>query len=96
VRKVWFEAADSESCQRALDPIADARALADKVLAHATRPLGVLRFQTRDRRHAAVVSLAAQPTEKGVGAAQADDDETVRRVTSFRHDAIGFVALDDP
>jgi len=36
-----FEAADAEPCERALDSVANARALADEVLALAARPLGV-------------------------------------------------------
>ena len=59
------EAADAEPCERALDPIADARALTDQVLALAAGPLGVFLFQARDRGHAAVFALAAQPAEKG-------------------------------
>jgi len=60
------EAADAEACECALDPVADARAFADKVLALAVRPLRLLLFQARDRRHAAVVPLTAQPAEKAV------------------------------
>src|SRR6516162_3842788 len=60
-----FEAADAAPCERALDSVANARALADEVLALAARPLGVFLLQTRDRRHAAVFPHAAQPAEKG-------------------------------
>ena len=60
------EAADAEACERALDPVADARAFADKVLALAALPLRLLLFQARDRRHAAVVPLAAQPAENAL------------------------------
>ena len=38
---------------------------ADQLLALAVRPLGILLFECRDRRHAAVLLLAAQPAEKG-------------------------------
>jgi hypothetical protein len=44
----WLEAADAEPCQGALDPVADARALADEFLALAARPLAVLLFQARE------------------------------------------------
>src|SRR6516225_4277153 len=60
-----LEAADAEPCERALNSVANARALADEVLALAARPLGVFLLQARDRRHAAVLPLAAQPAEKG-------------------------------
>jgi hypothetical protein len=59
-----FEAADPKLGECALDPVPDARALADEVLALASWPLGVLRFLARDGRHPAVVSLASQPTRK--------------------------------
>ena len=54
-----FEAADAAPCERALNSVANARALADKGLALAARPLGVFLLQAWDRRHAAVVPLAA-------------------------------------
>src|SRR6516165_7996003 len=60
-----LEAADAEPCERALNSVANARALADEVLALAARPLGVFLLQAQDRRHAAVFPLAAQPAEKG-------------------------------
>ena len=60
-----LEAADAETCQCALDPVANPRAFADQGLALAARPLSVLLFQARDRRHAAVVALTAPPAEKG-------------------------------
>jgi hypothetical protein len=39
--QVRLKAADAEAGERALDPVADARAFADEVLALAARPLGV-------------------------------------------------------
>ena len=54
-----FEAADAEPCERAFNPVANARALADELFALAARPFGVFLFQARDRRHAAVFPLAA-------------------------------------
>src|SRR6516164_7638315 len=60
-----FEAADAEPCKRAFNPVANARALADELFAVAARPFGVFLFQARDRCHAAVFPLAAQPAEKG-------------------------------
>src|SRR5208282_1541261 len=59
-----LEAADAKARERALDPVADPRAVADEVLALTARPLGVLLYTARDRRHAAVFPLAAQPAEK--------------------------------
>src|SRR6516164_4280807 len=40
-----FEAADAEPCERALHSVANARALADQVLALAARPLGLFRLR---------------------------------------------------
>jgi hypothetical protein len=39
--QVRLKAADAEAGEHALDPVADARAFADEVLALAARPLGV-------------------------------------------------------
>ena len=63
--QVRLEAANAEPSQCALDAVDDARALADQLLALAAWPFGVLLLKGRDRDHAAMVALAAQPAEKG-------------------------------
>ena len=60
-----LEAPDAETDQRAFDPVHEPGALADQGLPLAARALGILLVQGRDGRHAAVVRLAAQPTQKG-------------------------------
>jgi hypothetical protein len=60
-----LEAADAEAGQGALHPVHDPGALAHEALALAARALGVLLLQRRDRGHAAVARLAAQPAEEG-------------------------------
>ena len=59
------EAADAEARQATPHPVDDAGALADQALPLPVRALGVLFLERRDRDHAAVVRLAAQPAEEG-------------------------------
>jgi hypothetical protein len=59
-----FEAANAETRERRLDPVADARALVDQALALAARSFAVRLFEGRDRDHAAVVAFTAPPAEK--------------------------------
>ena len=60
-----LEAANAQPSQRALHPVADARALADQGLPFTARPFGVLLREAGDRHHAAMAAFAAQPAEKG-------------------------------
>src|SRR4029077_8760142 len=60
-----FEAADAEPCERALNSVANARALADEVLALAAPPPGVFLLQARRPRPPEVFPPAAEPAEKG-------------------------------
>ena len=60
-----LEAADAQAGQGALHPVHDPGALADEPLPLAARALGVLLLEGRDRGHAAVVRLAAQPAQEG-------------------------------
>ena len=60
-----LEAADAQAGQGALHPVHDPGALADQALPLAARALGVLLLEGRDRGHAAVVRLAAQPAQEG-------------------------------
>ena len=59
------EAPDAEARQATPHPVDDAGALADQALPLPVRALGVLFLERRDRDHAAVVRLAAQPAEEG-------------------------------
>ena len=60
-----LEAADAQAGQGALHPVHDPGALADQALPLAARALGVLLLEGRDRGHAAVARLAAQPAQEG-------------------------------
>ena len=95
-----LEAADAEAGQAALHPVHDAGALADQALALAVGAPGVLLREGRDRGHAAVVRLAAQPAEKGaleqlgvepvgLGPPVLARDGDARRVDHVRLDAAG-------
>src|SRR5262249_29633985 len=59
------EGANAETREDGLDLVHDPRLLGDKMLPLAVRPPCVLLFGGRDRYHAAMALLAAQPTEKG-------------------------------
>src|SRR3954453_22565982 len=59
------EAPDAEAGQATPHPVDDAGALADQALALPVRAPGVLLREGRDRGHAAVAPLAAQPTQEG-------------------------------
>ena len=60
-----FEVADAEARQCPLYPVDNACALADEIFPLAAGPLCVLRRERGDRRHTAMIWLAAQPAEKG-------------------------------
>src|ERR1700675_2384354 len=59
-----IEAANAQPRQRALHPIDEAAAGVDPALALAGGAFGVFLRQRRDRRHAAMVGLAAQPAQE--------------------------------
>lgn len=63
--QVWPEAANAEAGEVGLQAIDDACAFADQALAFAARPFRILVREGGDRRHAAMLRFAAQPTEKG-------------------------------
>ena len=60
-----LEATDAETNQAALDLVDDARALPHQILALAVWPSRILLLKRRDRRHVAMVRLAAQPANEG-------------------------------
>ena len=60
-----LEMAQTEPHQGALHAVDQASALADQRLALAARPPVVFGLECRHRRHPAVITLAAQPAEKG-------------------------------
>src|SRR6516165_3509983 len=59
------ESANAKAGKDGLDLVHDPRLVSDQVPPLAVRPLCVLLFGRRDRRHAAMALLAAQPAEKG-------------------------------
>ena len=59
------EGANAEAREDGLRLVHDPRLLGDKILPLAVRPPRVLLLNGRDRYHAAMALLAAQPTEKG-------------------------------
>ena len=59
-----IEVADAVPDHRRFHPVDNPAALTHQVLMLAVRPPGVFLRKCRDRRHAAVLRLAAQPTEK--------------------------------
>ncbi len=63
IRAALFE--NAQARQGGLHPVNDARALADQGLALAARAPVVLLGQRRDRRHGAMLRLAAQPAKEG-------------------------------
>src|SRR6202140_1479086 len=60
-----IEAADAEPNQRCLHSVDDPTSLSDEVVTLAVGPPGILVLCCRDFDHLAVITLAAQPTEKG-------------------------------
>jgi hypothetical protein len=56
--------ANAEASQDRLDLVPDPHLLGDETAALAARPFGTLLFDRRDRDHAAVTLLAAQPAEQ--------------------------------
>src|SRR5208282_1936229 len=74
-----LEIADAEADQACLHAIDDARALTYQVFTFAVRALGVLLFEGRNSRHAAVIRFASQPAEK-------------HALQQFRVEAVGFGA----
>src|SRR5260221_3134106 len=60
-----IEAADAEPNQRCLHSVDDPTSLSDEAVMLAVGPLGILVLHRRDLDHLAVITLAAQPAEKG-------------------------------
>src|ERR1700704_4725981 len=60
-----IEAADAEPNQRCLHSVDDPASLSDEAVMLAVGPLGILVLHCRDLDHLAVITLTAQPTEKG-------------------------------
>ena len=63
--QLGIEAADAESNERRLHSIDDPTSLSDEAVTLAIGPLCILVLYCRDRDHLAVITLAAQPAEKG-------------------------------
>src|ERR1019366_2816365 len=63
--QLGIEAADAEPDQRCFHSVDDPTLLSDEALVLTVRPLGILVLGCRDRHHLAVITLAAQPAEKG-------------------------------
>jgi hypothetical protein len=59
------ESANAKAGKDSLDLVDDPRLVSDQVPPLAVRPLCVFLLGRRDRRHAAMALLAAQPAEKG-------------------------------
>src|SRR5215475_12893157 len=60
-----IEAADAEPAQRCFHPVDNPSLLSDETLALAVGALGIFILDCRDCDHLAVITFAAQPTEKG-------------------------------
>src|SRR6202040_2473257 len=63
--QLGIEAADAQPDQRCFHSVDNPSLLSDEALALAVGPLGIFVLGCRDRHHLAVISLAAQPAEKG-------------------------------
>ena len=63
--QLGIEAADAEPGQCCFHSVDDPTLLSDEALALAVGPLGIFLLDRRDRHHLAVITLAAQPAEKG-------------------------------
>jgi hypothetical protein len=61
----WVEATDAESGERGFQPVDDVRAVADQALTLARLTLGIFLVEGRDRGHAAMARLAAEPAQEG-------------------------------
>src|SRR5882724_11898042 len=59
------QSANAEACKNGLHLVHDSGLLGDQILPLTVRPPRVRLLDCRDRRHAAMPSLAAQPSEKG-------------------------------
>src|SRR6516164_1439824 len=60
-----IEAANAEPAQRCFHPVNNTSLLSDETLALAIGALGIFILDCRDSNHLAVITFAAQPTEKG-------------------------------
>src|SRR6516162_10414422 len=60
-----IEAPDAEPAQRCFHPVDNTSSLSDETFALAVGSLGILIRDCRDCDHLAVITFAAQPTEKG-------------------------------
>src|SRR5260370_30441744 len=63
--QLGIEAADAEPDQGCFHSVDNPSLLSDETLALAVGPLGIFVPARRDRHHLAVITLAAQPAEKG-------------------------------
>ena len=63
--QLGIEAADAQPDQRCFHSVDNPGLLSDEALALAVGPLSIFVLGSRDRHHLAVISLAAQPAEKG-------------------------------
>src|SRR6202171_3669989 len=63
--QLGIEGADAEPDQRCFHSVDNPSLLSDEALALAVGPLGIFVLGRRDRQHLAVITLAAQPAEKG-------------------------------
>jgi hypothetical protein len=59
------QSANAEACENGLHLVHDSGLLGDQILPLTVRPPRILLLDCRDRRHAAMPSLTAQPSEKG-------------------------------
>src|SRR5271168_2341610 len=78
-----IEAADAEPNQRCLHSVDDPTSLSDEAVMLAVGPLGILVLHCRDLDHLAVITLAAQPAEKG--AFEQLGVETVKQTSCSSH-----------
>src|SRR5262249_31398992 len=86
-----LKAADAETREDRLDLVHDPRLLGDQVPALAVWPSCVLLLDRRDRHHAAMAPLAAQPAEKGTRQQFCVEAISLRARVSARHcDARGM------
>src|SRR5262249_399904 len=63
--QLGIEAADAKPDQRCFHSVDNPSLFFDEALALAAGPLGIFVLARRDRHHLAVITLAAQPAEKG-------------------------------
>src|SRR6187402_3702812 len=63
--QLGIESADAEPNQRCLHSVDDPTSLSDEAVMLAVGPLGILVLHCRDLDHLAVITLTAQPAEKG-------------------------------